>query len=217
MNPDKKPDQTGLFGDIDGDSILDRMPPSSLANTVINITTVPPAPYLGWAIIVNDATLKFDVMPMGSQTIQITMYIILWLVPVITAVLAVYTYKFSFYEVKFNVIGVDYKLRSWTSRVSTFLQKDSKDKAVEEVVEKDEPTEPNALVNSGAVMTQKSDVSVRRSVLIATIEYDIEDWEIKIKIGGLGVMVSNFFCHNILLVLIIFRHNLWGKPLDSRI
>ena len=30
----------------------------------------------------------------------------------------------------------------------------------------------------------------RRTVLIATMEYDIEDWNIKIKIGGLGVMAQ---------------------------
>lgn len=30
----------------------------------------------------------------------------------------------------------------------------------------------------------------RRRVLIATMEYDIEDWKIKIKIGGLGVMAQ---------------------------
>jgi alpha-1,3-glucan synthase len=30
----------------------------------------------------------------------------------------------------------------------------------------------------------------RRTVLIATLEYDIADWNIKIKIGGLGVMAS---------------------------
>lgn len=30
----------------------------------------------------------------------------------------------------------------------------------------------------------------RRTVLIATMEYDIEDWDIKIKIGGLGVMTQ---------------------------
>lgn len=29
-----------------------------------------------------------------------------------------------------------------------------------------------------------------RKVLIATMEYEIEDWAIKIKIGGLGVMAS---------------------------
>ena len=32
--------------------------------------------------------------------------------------------------------------------------------------------------------------SGRRTVLIATMEYEIEDWAIKIKIGGLGVMSS---------------------------
>ena len=30
----------------------------------------------------------------------------------------------------------------------------------------------------------------RRTVLVATVEYEIEDWAIKIKIGGLGVMAS---------------------------
>ncbi len=30
----------------------------------------------------------------------------------------------------------------------------------------------------------------RRTILIATMEYDIEDWNIKIKIGGLGVMAQ---------------------------
>src|SRR6202023_3314288 len=30
----------------------------------------------------------------------------------------------------------------------------------------------------------------RRTVLIATLEYDIADWDIKIKIGGLGVMAQ---------------------------
>ena len=30
----------------------------------------------------------------------------------------------------------------------------------------------------------------RHTVLIATLEYDIADWNIKIKIGGLGVMAQ---------------------------
>ena len=30
----------------------------------------------------------------------------------------------------------------------------------------------------------------RQRVLIATVEYDIEDWAIKVKIGGLGVMAQ---------------------------
>lgn len=30
----------------------------------------------------------------------------------------------------------------------------------------------------------------RRTVLIATMEYDIDDWAVKVKIGGLGVMAQ---------------------------
>jgi alpha-1,3-glucan synthase len=30
----------------------------------------------------------------------------------------------------------------------------------------------------------------QRTILIATVEYGIEDWNIKIKIGGLGVMAE---------------------------
>ena len=30
----------------------------------------------------------------------------------------------------------------------------------------------------------------RRKVLIATLEYEIIDWKLKVKIGGLGVMLS---------------------------
>lgn len=41
----------------------------------------------------------------------------------------------------------------------------------------------------------------RRSILIATMEYDIEDWQIKIKIGGLGVMSQVSYCFQPALLL----------------
>jgi alpha-1,3-glucan synthase len=47
VNPDALPDQTSVFGDADGDNILDRMPPSTLSTTIINITVAPPSSYLG--------------------------------------------------------------------------------------------------------------------------------------------------------------------------
>ena len=40
--------------------------------------------------------------------------------------------------------------------------------------------------------TAKAGAPHRRVVLIATMEYDIEDWDIKIKIGGLGVVRRSF-------------------------
>lgn len=45
---------------------------------------------------------------------------------------------------------------------------------------------PGPSSSSGPIPPQH----MRRTVLIATMEYDIEDWAIKIKIGGLGVMAQ---------------------------
>ncbi len=50
INPDGFPDQTGVFGDADGDGVLDRMPPSALAATVIDMTAAPPMPFPGYTI-----------------------------------------------------------------------------------------------------------------------------------------------------------------------
>ncbi|KAG8533939.1 uncharacterized protein KY384_001680 [Bacidia gigantensis] len=41
MNPDGQPDQTAVYGDIDGDFVLDRIPPLSLIKNTINITEAP--------------------------------------------------------------------------------------------------------------------------------------------------------------------------------
>jgi len=111
MNPDGKPDQTGVFGDADGDAVLDRLPPSSLSAVVINITTHPPSPYLGWAIHINDGTLKFELLPIGSQYAQMALFVLLWIVPVLTAAAGIYIFMKSFYQVKFVLHDRVYYLR----------------------------------------------------------------------------------------------------------
>ena len=50
-----------------------------------------------------------------------------------------------------------------------------------------DPTTFGATVTS----TAKPGAPHRRVVLIATMEYDIEDWDIKIKIGGVGIPVPS--------------------------
>lgn len=54
MNPDGKPDQGFIYGDVDNDTILDRQLPASLASTVINITGEPPSPYLAYRVELNE-------------------------------------------------------------------------------------------------------------------------------------------------------------------
>ncbi|OGM41244.1 hypothetical protein ABOM_010113 [Aspergillus bombycis] len=185
MNPDGQPDQSYVFGDIDDDGVLDRMPPSSLSSTVVNITDIPPSPYLAWNLGVDDGTLRVHLLPTGSRTIQMAVYFLLWFVPLITAIACVYAFVKSFYQVKFNQVGVSEK----KSILPLAFRR------------KPNPDGSGGSINPFMRLANKSGflqstpafgtvASRRRTTLIATMEYDIEDWAIKIKIGGLGVMAQ---------------------------
>ncbi|KAJ5223097.1 alpha-1-3-glucan synthase [Penicillium citrinum] len=190
INPDGKPDQSWVLGDADGDNILDRMPPSSLSSTLLNITKPPPSPYLSWKLYVNDATQRYDLIPVGNQTPQIVMFILFWIIPVLTGAGCVYIFMKSFYKVKFNENGVTEKSRLGPM---VFLKKLKPSSSSEKehgnplmrLANKSGFMQSNTALAGGAAAGGK-----RRMVLIATMEYDIEDWAIKIKIGGLGVMAQ---------------------------
>ncbi|KAJ5894933.1 hypothetical protein N7495_006624 [Penicillium taxi] len=188
MNPNGKPDESWVLGDADGDGILDRMPPSSLSTTVINITEPPPSPHLSWQVNINDGSYRFTLTPVGSQSWQIALYILFWIIPPITGAACVYIFMKSFYKVKFNEVGISEK-HNFAPMV--FLKKlkpfgsstDGSGSALTRFGNKSGFMQSTTAL--GAMGTGK-----RRTVLIATMEYDIEDWAIKIKIGGLGVMAQ---------------------------
>ncbi|KAF7715965.1 Alpha-1,3-glucan synthase [Penicillium ucsense] len=187
INPDGKPDQSYIFGDADGDSVLDRLPPSSQSPTVINITKHPPDPYLAWTVHVNDATLRFYLLPAGSKYVQMALFILLGIVPVVTAVSCAYVFKTTFYRIRFNQIGVSEKK---TLVSLNFLQNitPSTIRAAGLRGLLTRLTSNSRFLQSTSAFSSRS--SNRRKVLIATMEYEIEDWAIKIKIGGLGVMAQ---------------------------
>jgi alpha-1,3-glucan synthase len=99
INPDEQPDQGFVYGDVDGDQVLDRLPPSSLAGNFMNITDGPSAPYLSWTIVVYDGSGRYMLRPRGSRHLQMILVSLLWVVPLITAILAVLVFKGSFYQV----------------------------------------------------------------------------------------------------------------------
>lgn len=101
INPDGQPDQSYVYGDVDGDSILDRLPPSSLAFNTLNITEGPTSPYLSWQIVIDDGSRRFMFLPRGSRHLQILLVILLWVIPPITAIISVFIFKRSFYQVYF--------------------------------------------------------------------------------------------------------------------
>jgi alpha-1,3-glucan synthase len=187
MDPDGKPDQTIVMGDADGDSVLDRLPPSSLSSVVLNITHQPPKPHLGWRVVIDDGSLRFTLVPSGNMYAQLILYILLWIVPILTAGFGVWSFMQSFYQVKFNEVGLSEKAGLIPAVFKRQFQKlkDEEDSPGTGILSKFK-RKPKFLQQSGTLMDQAK----RRTVLIATMEYDIEDWAIKIKIGGLGVMAQ---------------------------
>lgn len=188
INPDGKPDQSWVLGDMDNDSVLDRMPPSSLSSTLINITEPPPAPYLSWRLQINDGTQRFRLLPVGHRSTQIIMFVLFWIIPALTGAACVYIFMMSFYKVKFNEVGVSEK-SSLSPMV--FLKKlapgRSGDTSINSLLRVGNKA---GFMQSTTALGAAGATGKRRMVLIATMEYDIEDWGIKIKIGGLGVMAQ---------------------------
>jgi alpha-1,3-glucan synthase len=186
MDPSGQPNSTLVYGDINSDFILDRTPPSSLASLAINVTGPPPSPYLAYRFSLNDGTFKYQLLPVGNRWQQFLLFMLLAFVPLGTGFAAVYTYMKGFYSVKFNEVGAIEKARaSWLTRAlfgergMTRLNDQSRP-----VTSSGENTQSE---KTGIV---HGDPEKRRTVLIASMEYDIEDWAIKIKIGGLGVMTQ---------------------------
>ncbi|EKG16141.1 Glycosyl transferase family 1 [Macrophomina phaseolina MS6] len=191
MNPDGKPDQSFIYGDIDGDGILDRLPPSSLTANTVNITDLPSSPYTSWKLVVSYDGRSLTMMPVGHMGYQLALFILLWIVPVLTAAGVIYGYMKSFYQVKFNTSGV---VQQAKQSIPLALRRKMKRKAEYEKAAME--STPNLQVTTAAGSPEVSALAAeagggkRRTVLIATMEYDIEDWGIKIKIGGLGVMAQ---------------------------
>jgi len=212
VDADGKLDQTQVYGDIDGDGVLDRISPHSLVDNVINMTIPPPSSHLAYRLQVDDGALSYRLVPAGSQAYQIIVYVLLAVIPIMTAAGAVWAYMGAFYRIKFNQFGTTKMAisslafwkrpqRSSRSRHILFSSKARRSKYV--LIEKPsressplpsrEPSPARSAAGLGleTIGTEvAAGASLRRKVLIATIEYDIEDWSIKVKIGGLGVMAQ---------------------------
>ncbi|KAJ5232661.1 hypothetical protein N7468_005617 [Penicillium chermesinum] len=187
INPDGQPDQSYIFGDSDGDSVLDRLPPSSLSVTSINITQHPPRPHLAWQIHLDDSSLRFKLVPAGSEYVQMALFFMLWIIPILSACTTAFIFMKSFYRIKFNQVGVSEK--------KTLISLDLLNRLkAEKTPEGGSKSFLARLANKSRFLQSNTAFGnrnhQRRKVLVATMEYDVDDWGIKIKIGGLGVMAQ---------------------------
>ncbi|KAJ7111552.1 modular protein with glycoside hydrolase family 13 and glycosyltransferase family 5 domains [Mycena crocata] len=173
------------YGDTDNDGILDRLPPNTAAPNYLNMSA-PPSPHLAWALMVDDSTMTWTLVPRGESAVGAIMYSLLLAIPLITGTIAVLVFMWSFYGIKHNQFGVKAKSHTNYFPILGLGNKSTGD------------------LKDGAPMSEKlfghkhsteiigwpEDKNKRRKVLIATLEYEIIDWKVKVKIGGLGVMSS---------------------------
>lgn len=199
MADNGQPDLTTAMGDVNNDTVLDRISPVSLQGAVTNITNNgPEGSGLGWRILFNDGTMKYYLVPVGNRWIQLIIYILLAVIPPATGCLFVWLYISAFYAVKFNQVGVAEK-RSFlpVSMAAAFKRRNKLDEknsdagtpglspSISPTMDQRGSVIQDNFGGAGAVVEGK-----RRCVLIGTMEYDIEDWKVKVKIGGLGVMAQ---------------------------
>ncbi|TAQ86550.1 hypothetical protein B7494_g5112 [Chlorociboria aeruginascens] len=189
MNPDGQPDQTLILGDIDHDHILDRLPPGSLVPNMINITEGPPSPYTAYRILVNDGNFTYEYISVGNRWFQLMMFIMLSIIPILTAGVVILVFIKSFYHVKFNELGASKKSAIIPLAVRRKIKKAMlSEKSLGSIAALSILRESSSKETADTLQAELG--GARRKVLIATMEYDIEDWAIKIKIGGLGVMAQ---------------------------
>ncbi|KAJ5949119.1 hypothetical protein N7454_000703 [Penicillium verhagenii] len=180
IDPSGVPDNTEVYGDVGNSSTILKLPPSYLSSNVINITELPPFPHLGWKISLNDGNLRYEKIPIGSGWAQLVLFILLCIGPIIMGLAGVFIFIGSFYQVKLNKDGNILKVEKlpvllWRKVKSKFSKHSDPDAISEKVL-------PTGILVRGDQQ--------RRTVLIATMEYDIQDWQLKVKIGGLGVMAQ---------------------------
>ncbi|KAL3424555.1 alpha-1,3-glucan synthase [Phlyctema vagabunda] len=190
INPDGKPDSSFVYGDIDNDTVLDRALPDALAPIVVNFTQLPPSPHIAYRMVVDDSTARYSFIPVGSRSQQVLIFGLLWTIPILTGLISTWAYIGAFYGVKFNKIGISQKKGLLPVFFRSKFEK-LNDRDEEEVEMRSSNRLSKYKPSSTPVLPAISlNDEKRRTVLIATMEYDIEDWAIKIKIGGLGVMAQ---------------------------
>ncbi|WVQ94915.1 hypothetical protein IAU59_002001 [Kwoniella sp. CBS 9459] len=174
-----------FYGDVDGDGVIDRFPPNSQTPNYMNMS-VPPAPHLAWNVLINDKTGEWSTEPIGHETVTTVAFALLLIIPAITAFAAAAIFRYSFYSIKVNKWGL--KPAKAAKETSYFPIVGGHNEKKGELNEKGGLALEKHSKTPAKIIGWPEDQNKRRKVLIATLEYEIIDWKLKVKIGGLGVM-----------------------------
>jgi alpha-1,3-glucan synthase len=155
--------------------------------------TAPPYPYTGWTFHLDDNSSRWWLTPRGSATRSIVVYVLFLLLPILGGILSLLIFTNAFYAIKVNLYGNDPKGLRWWRRIRWVHVAKERFVAGFEGFVRGPPTNlvPTRSVfdvtsqttadHSGPVTVGFSTAHTRRKVLIATLEYEILGWNIKVR------------------------------------
>lgn len=185
-----KSNESGMsqLGALHNRTVPGQLLPLSLLETIINIDRYP-SPKLAYRITVNDTDQRYYLSPVGSWQNQVAIFFFLGVVPILTGFASIRVYLYAFYAVKVNKFGNARK----ESVLTTIQSKMRFNHCFSEIsleVPRKENIKSLTPLGKSSTKQSKSFSSPRRTILIATMEYEIDDWDIRIDNGGLGVMTQ---------------------------
>lgn len=143
--------------------------------------TIPPYPYLGWTFRINDQNGKWWLTPRGHVNRSIIAFAIFALLPLVGAFASVVIFRATFYAIKVNTHGLDPRGFRWWKRIALeikmglFVTKIRARDCLHHNMRRDRDPTPGLHGNA------PESTDIRRKVLIATLEYEILGWEVKVR------------------------------------
>ncbi|WBW73643.1 cell wall alpha-1,3-glucan synthase Mok11 [Schizosaccharomyces osmophilus] len=177
LNEKGKPDPSYIYGSVRNDSYLSRASPSALEDNVFFVQSEPPKKSLSWKITFDPQARRLYTHPSGSVYVSMGIYICFILLPLISGLTSVLLFKRLFYHVKFNDFG-----KGYTDKYFTDVSETEKSNNI--IFRMMEFPKMMGMKKKGSFQGN------RKTILLATLEYDIPTLNIRIKIGGLGVMAQ---------------------------
>jgi alpha-1,3-glucan synthase len=173
-------DWSQTFRYVDGATHSVSVLPASVTRNVIHITKLPSSPHLGYRLSIDGARRQYIFTPIGSSRYQIMVYFLLGIIPISTGFASIWIYWYAFCVVKV------YKF-SRTKKNSFVPTSQSKLRFGRWFPD----TSLDVVKQERAISFSSSATACgHRTILIATMEYEIYDWNVKISVGGLGFMTQ---------------------------
>jgi alpha-1,3-glucan synthase len=143
--------------------------------------TVPPYPYVGWTFHLNDKNSRWWLTPRGSAARSAIIFVLFTCLPLIGGILSLFIFTITFYPVKVNVYGNDPQGLPWWRRLNPSKRWLAVVKSLVQKITTARVLQDRNFDALGEIPTENGASIKSRKVLIATLEYEILGWDIKVR------------------------------------